>query len=761
MTRSITWPTLVVALGCLVAAPSGLAAGGAGALLSTSKLSSPPASAAAGHAYRLHGTIANRGRRAARATVTLRLLHPGARPRVAGASAVTVRAHGAARYKVALRVPAGLAPGAYSVVACVKRYGHSGPLGCVTAERGLRLGGRNPQPKPPKPKPPKPPHGCTSGAHTLSSFGDHVYPEAGNGGYTSLHTDVHLVYDAATNMFLSGTHVDHNDQATQCLKDFSLDFERTSINTTDGPDMTVDAVAVNGQAARYAFVQPTYPGDPRGQDDPDPRAHQASQNNPVGGPQNNPLPPACSPALPDTDTDPDALDGTPCPANKLVITPKRPIQRGAAFTVTVYYSGRPGVHNDGDGTTDGWFRSDSPPGDGSFVTTEPMGTEDWMPLNNHPSAKPTYDFYDKVNAGKTAIANGELVATQTNPADGQFPGGSTTWHWHSPEPIASYLVENSVASFDLSERFADNGIQFYEAQGSSIDPAQKAANKAVMDQQEDITNFQSLFNGAFPFTTNGVIVAIPSASFEEEMQTKITFNGGRIGLQTFNHENMHQWWGDNVSEANFNLTFFKEGMATLGEYLFQARNAEAAAGGPTSAAGQAAFQASLVSRFNSNYGRAGSFWTAAPSDPTSASLFDGSSTYTRPGTTYVALRQILGSIAFTRALQQIQRDYGGASITEAQLEAEFQRFMPNQSAACAARLDQFFGQWFDTPFAPGGGANRPQLTGPGLAGPGFYDAGGGCTGPPADGVTPAVSALAAPSIAGPNVGDGRPDRTAG
>ena len=32
--------------------------------------------------------------------------------------------------------------------------------------------------------------GCTSGAHTLSHFGDRVYPEMGNGGYTSLHTDV-------------------------------------------------------------------------------------------------------------------------------------------------------------------------------------------------------------------------------------------------------------------------------------------------------------------------------------------------------------------------------------------------------------------------------------------------------------------------------------------------------------------------------------------------------------------------------------------
>ena len=61
--------------------------------------------------------------------------------------------------------------------------------------------------------------------------------------------------------------------------------------------MTVNSVVVNGQPATFKFVQPTYPGDPNGQDDPDPLAHQASQVNPVGGPQNNPHPPACTPQV--------------------------------------------------------------------------------------------------------------------------------------------------------------------------------------------------------------------------------------------------------------------------------------------------------------------------------------------------------------------------------------------------------------------------------------------------------------------------------
>ena len=135
----------------------------------------------------------------------------------------------------------------------------------------------------------------------------------------------------------------------------------------------------------------------------------------------------------------------PCPANKLVITPSAPIPSGATFDVVVNYTGRPGVHIDGDGSTEGWFRTRRGP-TARFVTTEPVGTMSWMPLNNHPSAKPTYDFYDTVPLGKTAIANGELVSTApTTRPTRRIAGGTTTWHWHSPERIANYLVTTASA----------------------------------------------------------------------------------------------------------------------------------------------------------------------------------------------------------------------------------------------------------------------------------------------------------------------------
>ena len=152
-------------------------------------------------------------------------------------------------------------------------------------------------------------------------------------------------------------------------------------------------------------MQPTYPGDPNGQNDPDPAAHAVSNVNPVSA--TNPNPPACSPQVNNT-----TQNGTQCPANKLVVTPSTPIPDGTTVTVTIDYTGRPGVHTDGDGSTEGWFRIATAGSEGAFVTTEPVGNDSWMPMNNYPTAKPTYDIYDTTNIGKVAIGPASWSATR-------------------------------------------------------------------------------------------------------------------------------------------------------------------------------------------------------------------------------------------------------------------------------------------------------------------------------------------------------------
>lgn len=566
--------------------------------------------------------------------------------------------------------------------------------------------------------------GCSAGAHTLAPAGSRLYPDTGNGGYQSIRTVVYLVYNAASDHFLPGNHVELTDRATQCLTSFSLDFERTSANKMLGPNMHVQTVTVNGKQAAFQFVQPTYPGDPNGWNDPNPQAREASQVNPVGGPNHNPLPPACSPELPSRQAAEHSQDGQPCPANKLMITPAAAIPDGALFKVVVNYTGKPGVHNDGDGSTEGWFRT----ADGGFVITEPVGSEDWMPLNDYPTAKPTYGFFATVNAGKTAISNGVLLWKRKKAPNSEFPKGSVTWHWYSPAPIASYLVEATVGNYALSERTADNGVKYYEAQDRAIPAAQRQRNLSTISQQQNVTEYQTQFNGAYPFTSDGALIGTPHLGQAEEMQTMSAFTSSQTDMPQLYHENAHQWWGDNVTAADYRYVFFKEGFATLlGQELYPAQQAELAAGGPYSTRGESAFETTLDDEFDTAYGQPEGFWARVPSNPIAYHLYDYNTTYWRPAASYIALRLILGPANFVHALLEMQRLYGGATITEQQEEAAFERWLPSSSAACHTRLQQFFTQWFDTSY-PSHGKRRPNITASGLMGGGFYKANGTCSG---------------------------------
>ncbi len=175
--------------------------------------------------------------------------------------------------------------------------------------------------------------------------------------------------------------------------------------------------------------------------------------------------------------------------------------------------------------------------------------------------------------------------------------------------------------------------------------------------------------------------------------------------------------------------WFKEGQATTAEYFLAADTAGKAAGAVDSDAYNTAFENSLIARFNTNYNSTSTtFWNVSPQNPTSVSMNGNSNAYVRPGTAYLALRQILGHDNYKAALVHMQQAYRGGSIVEEQLKTEFHKYMPNQSLGCYNKLEAFFKQWWDTSYtgSPAAG-NKPSITGPGLAGGGFYDANGGCS----------------------------------
>ena len=157
------------------------------------------------HTYRLHGQASNAGARSARGRVTLRLLHRYQTPRVVGRVAVRVRAHSTRRFTVSVQravaqegqLPARRLRAARHRREPDLRHRRRRPPGRRRRRRprpGRGQAGRRERPSRTTPAPPA--------AHSIAPFGDVVYPEGGNGGYKSVHTDTNLIYDAPSNLFL-------------------------------------------------------------------------------------------------------------------------------------------------------------------------------------------------------------------------------------------------------------------------------------------------------------------------------------------------------------------------------------------------------------------------------------------------------------------------------------------------------------------------------------------------------------------------------
>src|SRR3954468_14783969 len=224
--RLVGATALVVAAAGLTAAPAAMAAGG---------ISVASISALQGRAGTLTGTVVNDTNRTRHARVIVSLHRRATTRSVVGRTAATVKAHGSAGFTVAVKLPARLANGAYSLSACTPAGKGAGTYGCATARDDIQIGAA----KASRAKAAQAPADCTSGARTLSKPGMRVYPETGNGGYQSVHSDVVLTYDAPTNTLLPGTHVDLTQKATQCLTDLSVDFERAnSFVDPEQPEVT-------------------------------------------------------------------------------------------------------------------------------------------------------------------------------------------------------------------------------------------------------------------------------------------------------------------------------------------------------------------------------------------------------------------------------------------------------------------------------------------------------------------------------------------
>ena len=278
---------------------------------------------------RCTGTVVNDTDRAS-ARAGRRADHPPRheRRRSIGRTPVDVAAHGSAVYRVAVKLPASLKRGNYYLSACTAYGIGAGKLGCATAQRRGADQGRHPGPRhraaAARPRPRRPPSLQRRWPHAGQAGLARCTRRRATRGYKSVHTDVHLVYDAPSNLFLDG-HARRPAAARDAVPDRvqprlrAHERRHEHDDARPGPDRPVGhdqrpAGDVHVQAADLPR-RPERPGRSR------PAGARGVELQP--GQRDQPEPAGLRAGRHDA-----ALQGVQCPANKLVITPSAPIPAG-------------------------------------------------------------------------------------------------------------------------------------------------------------------------------------------------------------------------------------------------------------------------------------------------------------------------------------------------------------------------------------------------------------------------------------------------
>ena len=321
--------------------------------------------------------------------------------------------------------------------------------------------------------------------------------------------------------------------------------------------------------------------------------------------------------------------------HELIISPEQPILSGDGFTVDVTYAGVPEPISDPSVpfTNLGWQAWHD---DFFAAVSQPSGSMNWFPNNNHPLDKATYTISVTVPQPNMAVANGELSETIAN------DDGTRTFVWQMDQPMASYLA--IVAVGDYVETRDDSGpvpIRNYF-------PADTAASAiAGYDVTADIMSWLIDLLGPYPFAEYGVI-AVPGFPAALETQSISIFGVSPADELVIVHELLHQWFGNSATLSQWSDTWLHEGFAAYFMALWVEKQF-----------GAGAYNGIISQNFAADKS------LPAPGNPDISKLFDRS-VYFRGALVLHALRNEVGDDTFFAILRQFYSDnaYGIVSTAD-------------------------------------------------------------------------------------------------
>ena len=192
-----------------------------------------------------------------------------------------------------------------------------------------------------------------------------------------------------------------------------------------------------------------------------------------------------------------------------------------------------------------------------FTQGQAILTRTWVPTQDSPGIRQTYDATVLVPKGMRAVMSAEMLTPDGEPGD---DANRTAYRFRMTNPIPPYLIALSVGDLAFRKIGENTGVW---AEPSVVD---KAANEFVeVDQM--IAAAEKLY-GPYRWGRYDILVLPPSFPFGGMENPRLTFAtptvlaGDRSLVSLVAHELAHSWSGNLVTNATWDDFWLNEGFTT-------------------------------------------------------------------------------------------------------------------------------------------------------------------------------------------------------
>jgi aminopeptidase N len=371
--------------------------------------------------------------------------------------------------------------------------------------------------------------------------------------------------------------------------------------------------------------------------------------------------------------------------NRIVITLDESIRAGSQGIFSIDYSGVP---------ADGLIISNNKYGERTFFADNwPDRARNWLPCVDHPYDKATVDFLITSPDHYEVVGSGYLVE------ESSMSKHTKLTHWKEDVPIATKVMAIGIAPFATRLEGNVNDIPiwswvFFENRKEGFYDYSVAVKPLA---------FYSRLIGPYPYEklanvqSKTIFGGLENAGCIFYSENSITGEGNAENLMA--HEIAHQWFGNSVTENDWQHIWLSEGFATYLTAVYQEKTYG---------------KEKLDETMKSARDRVTGFFLESPKPVVDTTITDlmtllNANSYQKGAWVLHMLRRELGDNLFWKGMRLYYENYRNKNA----LTTDFQMVMEKVSKKS---LDKFFNQWLFV-------AGQPDLkiTASSVKGKGFTD----------------------------------------